>query len=661
MKLAAIIVTLAMALTACEAGAVVAQPRSDFIADFEAVVAQPPSAYGTNLWWSDEDATLWASRWAELEPSLVRVPVFHAMIEPVNDNDDPEVINWDGFFLDTPIGIPGTARTVNHGTLFRALRDQPDLSILIYFPYLAPWLADNAPHPGFPLNIAPHPPNDLAEYREFVETVLHYLVATLGFPPKRIVVEAMNEPDLGCGVDSAVPCFWSNWTTADIAGVVRVTYEAIQTVDANIPLVGLAECCGTGIVRDLLDNHPEGAYLERLSYHHYSPTGYNLDTALAHAAELAPYGLPVYLDEYGSYQFLSEGAGGGLWHSWALTTLWKAGIAPLQFPISEFPWQSERYNSMGLFADWRGDWARKPSYWVYTNFFSLVAGGEIISHTAPSGVDVLAARRVATGEVRATFWVVNRASQTLPDQSFVVHNFPREEATLYAYDNLVGPTPALTKTISSLPLVFTATLPAHSSRAFVLRGEHRHDSIDHIVLAPSSATLTAGQAISYTLTAYDDHDNDWDVTASGAYTISPDAGGSWTGNVYTSEAAGTWTVTGSYSGQSDSASLVVDNTSLVHVSLTPETAHLLTGQSISYTLTAYNAYGDEWSVTTSGTYTIEPGAGGDWAGNRYTSERVGTWIVTGTYGDQSDPGILAVWLPQNYAYLPLILLESRLL
>lgn len=528
----------------------------DLAADFSAATAAGPLAYGTNVWWTDQDADLWTARWPELGPSQVRLFVSHAVIEPENDNTAPDVIDWDGFGFETPIPIT-TTRTATYRYWFEALRDQPNLDILIHFSYLAPWLTDNPPHEEYLFQVAPYPPNDLAEYREFVEATLRYLVETVNFPPERIAIEAMNEPDLGCDVDPVVPCFWQNWTMADIADVVRVTHEAIQAVDADIALVGLAECCGTGVVRNLLNNYPvEGSYLDGLSYHYYAQ-GYNLDAALNRAATLAPYNLPIYLDEYGSRQYLSEGTGGALWHSWALATLYEAGIAPLQYPISEWPLQGEPYNSMGLFEDWRGDWARKPSYWTYVNFFRFVGGGEIISHTAPSELDVLTTRQIVTGGVQAAFWVVNRGSVALIDRPFVLYNFPEQGATLRIYDNTIGPTPTLTTTVSGSPLVFTATLPAHSSHVFVLSGERSHGPLNHVALAPDLALRIAGQTISYTLTAYDDWSNSWDVTISGTYTSSWGAGGYWTDNSYTTEITGTWIVTGAYGDQSDTTALTV--------------------------------------------------------------------------------------------------------
>jgi hypothetical protein len=446
----------------------------DVTADFAVINTAGPLDYGTNVWWTDEDAALWIERWTELGPSQVRLPVIHGLIEPENDNSNPNSIDWDGFLFETPITVPVVmSRTFTYRAQFEALRDQPNLDVLIHFSYLAPWLTDNSPHPQLLFSAAPYPPNDLLEYREFVRAVLRYLVEEVGLHPSRISVEAMNEPDLGCGVDPVTPCFWDDWTMADVVAVVRATHEVIQTVDSRIGLIGLAECCGTNIVRDLLDNYPEGAYLDGLSYHYYAGA-YDLDQALSRASTLSGYGLPVYLDEYGSRSFLSEGVDGALWHSWALGTLWEAGIAPLQYPISEWVLLGEPYNSMGLFEDWRGGWVRKPSYWVYVDFFSYIGHSQVISLTAPPEIDALAWRRLfghGFGRAEVVLWLTNRTSITLTNQSLAVLNFVTDTATLRTYDNLVGPSSVQSMTVSGSPLVFTATLPARSSSAFVLSAE----------------------------------------------------------------------------------------------------------------------------------------------------------------------------------------------
>jgi hypothetical protein len=446
---------------------------------------------------------------------------------------------------------------LTYSAWFEALRDLPEVEVLLYFPYLAPWLSDNDPLAGFPIPAAPHPPNDLVEYREFLVATLRYLVKSVGLPPERIIVEVMNEPDLRCGADPVTACFWDNWTMADIADVVQATYDAVQSVDADIELVGLAECCGTAVVRKLLDQYSQGQYLDGLSYHYYSGSGYNLDPALRRAAELAPYRRPLYLDEYGSRQFLSEGRQGALWHSWALVTLWEAGIAPLQYPISEFPLIGDPYSSMGLSENWSGDWLRKPSHWVYANFFRHMDGGDVLAHVAPANLDVMITRRVSADEAQVAFWVVNRGNTSLPDQSFAVSNFPEQKAILLAYDNLASPTPASSMAIAGSPLIFTATLPARSSYTFVLRGGTVPGDLDRVVLSPQVATRLAGQPIPYAVTAYDSKGGSWDVTPSSAYAIDPSAGGTWLDNVYTTDVAGAWNVTGTYASKSNTGSLEV--------------------------------------------------------------------------------------------------------
>ena len=527
-------------------------------ADFNAVISSGPAAYGTNVWWTDQDAGVWTSRWNELGPSWVRLYVSHSIVEPENDDADPDTINWDSFRFDTPISVPIVmTRTMTYRDWFEALRDQPDVHILIHFSYLAPWLTDNPAHPAIPIPAAPYPPNDIAEYREFIEATARFLVEEVGFPPERIAFEVMNEPDLACGADPVTPCFWQDWTMDDIRDVVSVTYQATEEVAPAIALVGLAECHGTAIVRDLLDNDPEGAYLDGLSYHYYAP-GDNLSVALNRAQELVSYGLPIYLDEYGSLAYRSEGVDGALWHSLALPVLWRAGIAPIQYPVSAWPLLGEPYNSMGLFEDWRGGWTRKPSYWVHANFFRFVGGGEIISHmTTPDELDVLVSRRVVTDVAQVVFWTANRETSPLPDIAFTLHNFPASPATLHVYDNMTGLMPLVTETLHGAPLVFTTTLPALSSRAFVLSSDALTASLDHVLLTPAWATRTVGQAISYTLTAFDTLGQSWDVTESGDYAIQPGAGGSWNRSRYTTEITGVWTVTGTYEAQADAAVLTV--------------------------------------------------------------------------------------------------------
>lgn len=177
-----------------------------------------------------------------------------------------------------------------------------------------------------------------------------------------------------------------------------------------------------------------------------------------------------------------------------------------------------------------------------------------------------------------------------------------------------------------------------------------------ITLTPTLKVLTAGEAVTYTVTARDAHGQEWDVTSSTDFTITAGANGSWNDNVYTSGAAGTWTVTATYESLVATATLTIEHAGLDHVDLTPGSETRVAGQSISYTLTAYDAYNNPWDVTASGDYTITLGAGGEWATNVYTTEIDGTWTVTGTYSGTSDTAILYVEAaePESQIFLPII-------
>jgi hypothetical protein len=81
-------------------------------------------------------------------------------------------------------------------------------------------------------------------------------------------------------------------------------------------------------------------------------------------------------------------------------------------------------------------------------------------------------------------------------------------------------------------------------------------TVDFDVL-PKMATITSLDKQSYTAEASDVYHNVSAVTAKTVFEIQAGAGGLWTGNVYTSDAVGVWTVTGTYAGFEGNATLVV--------------------------------------------------------------------------------------------------------
>jgi len=89
--------------------------------------------------------------------------------------------------------------------------------------------------------------------------------------------------------------------------------------------------------------------------------------------------------------------------------------------------------------------------------------------------------------------------------------------------------------------------------------------VDHITIPSElkTVTITAGDSLAYTVKAFfDQGDKDeislGDVTDYTTFEIEPEAGGSWDGNVYTSENTGTWTVTATHKGKRATATLKVE-------------------------------------------------------------------------------------------------------
>ena len=166
-----------------------------------------------------------------------------------------------------------------------------------------------------------------------------------------------------------------------------------------------------------------------------------------------------------------------------------------------------------------------------------------------------------------------------------------------------------------------------------------------LVIKPGVATITAGDDKAYTSMACDAYGNWWVPTAVTAFSIEEGAGGSWYYSEYTSEFAGTWTVTGTYGGLTEIATLTVEPDVAVSIVISPDEATNLAGDWQAYTAEATDAYGNSFSVTSDTDFSVEDGAGGYWsekANNLYYSEFVGTWVVTGTYDGFSDTAILTV-------------------
>lgn len=173
--------------------------------------------------------------------------------------------------------------------------------------------------------------------------------------------------------------------------------------------------------------------------------------------------------------------------------------------------------------------------------------------------------------------------------------------------------------------------------------------------------------MTYTAEAFDACGNSLgDVTGSTAWSITPEAGGSWLANVYTSEKAGTWVVTGDWVSLTDDATLTVDLGGLASFTLTGYPSSTTAEQNFGsndITVTAYDAYGNVKTdyigqvyftstdlqavlpYISEDKYTFTTGAGGDngvhtFAGIGFTLKTTGFQTITvtdGTVFETSSP------------------------
>jgi hypothetical protein len=439
---------------------------ADVIINFAEPIDSSPSDFGVNGWWTDEDALTWQERYRELAPEVVRVPIFHAILEPQNDDSDPGHVNASGFAFNTPYPLTDN-RHITYRKWFQALQ-QNGATILIYIPYVAPWLSKTD---SSSVLEAPYPPKDITEYQEFIEVTLSYLMDDVGFPPERIILEPVNEPDLACGSDPAVACFWRDWQIEDLSVVFEAASASIMSIDPGIRMAGPALCCNVDILHQLMENHHAAGYLDVLTFHSYIKGGFDLSSTFAFADQLRKYNKPIFLDEYGSTTYWSNGEKGALWHSAALSEIWKANLSPIQFSMAEMPGMHEGYNELGLFKNWEAGWLQKPSYWVYANFFNNFHGAELVKMSSPEGMPGIAGRTGRMDDQRLAIWLTNGAFIKESAVLFRVENWETDTAHLEIINNLSGSSPISTRTLMASEdrsLVFSYNIPPLSSFLFLL-------------------------------------------------------------------------------------------------------------------------------------------------------------------------------------------------
>jgi uncharacterized repeat protein (TIGR01451 family) len=134
-----------------------------------------------------------------------------------------------------------------------------------------------------------------------------------------------------------------------------------------------------------------------------------------------------------------------------------------------------------------------------------------------------------------------------------------------------------------------------------------HGSAMAVTLSPVSRVVTAGESITYTVMATDTASNVWDATDAAMFSIAPGAGGIWSGNVYTSRVAGTWTVTATVDGVPGIATLVVNPTAQLHAELSAAPVYQTVGRSSALTATVTDLLGNPVADGTSVVFETDRG------------------------------------------------------
>ena len=166
-------------------------------------------------------------------------------------------------------------------------------------------------------------------------------------------------------------------------------------------------------------------------------------------------------------------------------------------------------------------------------------------------------------------------------------------------------------------------------------------ALDHLVLSPATATITAGGTQTYTAEGFDQYGNDLgDKTALTTFTMD-DATGSCTLSTCTETKAGSHLVTGNDGGKTGTAALTVTAGSLDHLGINPASGSIPVGGTQTYTAEGFDLYGNDLGDATSATtFTIAPD--GSCTAAACTASVVGPHLVTGTDGTATGTATLAV-------------------
>ncbi|MFP4000579.1 MAG: InlB B-repeat-containing protein, partial [Thermoplasmata archaeon] len=162
-------------------------------------------------------------------------------------------------------------------------------------------------------------------------------------------------------------------------------------------------------------------------------------------------------------------------------------------------------------------------------------------------------------------------------------------------------------------------------------------TVNTVELTPSSdQTITSGEQIEFSVLVYDAYGNSLGIDVDDIQWENVTRG------VFYHDEAGEYDVSAAYRGiESDVVVVTVEASHELRIS--PEETSVQESDTVVYEAAVYDIHGKKLEdVTDHAEWSIEPGAGGSWDDNVYTSEKTGNWTVAASHEDLTAEAELKV-------------------
>ncbi|MEA3345426.1 MAG: Ig-like domain-containing protein [Chloroflexota bacterium] len=269
---------------------------------------------------------------------------------------------------------------------------------------------------------------------------------------------------------------------------------------------------------------------------------------------------------------------------------------------------------------------------------------------APSTVTLTADPYDPTVDVSSTLTarVVDQYSNPVPGETVT---FSVTSGTVTPTTDTTNAQGQATTTISSEAVGIVTVQAMADSVTDTKTVSFSHGAPVRTELTPVMATVAAEYTQTYTVTAFDQHDNPWDVTVGSLFSTT-DPRGAFEANVYTAGQVGDWIQSASYESLTATADVTVIHGDPVRIEIAPRDTTIKAEYTQVYTATAFDSEDNPWDVTADAQFgTTDPC--GYFTDNVYYACCVGNWTQRVSYaGLEADCGVT---VPPISIYLPLVL------